>query len=135
MTKDLSQTQIFTTGQIAQLLHVAPRTVGKWFDSGRLRGYRIPGSQDRRIPREHLIKFMKEWGFPLGVLAEDYVQQVPTDEVPISIEQMIREDMEVVFSNKPLSELTASQLELRKLVDKMVNLSTTKNTILQGDGK
>jgi len=36
-----------------------PRTAAKWFDSGRLQGYRIPGSTDRRIPREHLISFIK----------------------------------------------------------------------------
>ena len=42
--------KVFTTGQVAKICKVAPRTVSKWFDSGRLRGYRIPGSQDRRIP-------------------------------------------------------------------------------------
>lgn len=62
---------IFTTGQVAKICKVAPRTVSKWFDSGRLRGYWIPGSQDRRIPREHLIRFMKEMGFPLGELEDD----------------------------------------------------------------
>ena len=59
---------IFTTGQVAKICKVAPRTVSKWFDSGRLRGYRIPGSQDRRIPREHLIRFLREHGMPLGEL-------------------------------------------------------------------
>ena len=49
--------KVFTTGQVAKICKVAPRTVSKWFDSGRLKGYRIPGSQDRRIPREYLIKF------------------------------------------------------------------------------
>lgn len=63
--------KVFTTGQIARLCKVAQRTVAKWFDSGRLRGYRIPGSQDRRIPREHLIQFMKEHGMPLGELEEE----------------------------------------------------------------
>src|SRR5947207_1217774 len=43
--------KVFTTGQVAKICKVAPRTVSKWFDSGRLRGYRIPGSQDRRIPQ------------------------------------------------------------------------------------
>jgi excisionase family DNA binding protein len=60
--------KVFTTGQVAKICKVAPRTVSKWFDSGRLRGYRIPGSQDRRIPREHLIRFLKEHGMPLGEL-------------------------------------------------------------------
>ena len=45
--------KVFTTGQVAKICKVAPRTVSKWFDSGRLKGYRIPGSQDRRIPREY----------------------------------------------------------------------------------
>jgi len=61
---------IFTTDQVAKICKVAPRTVNKWFDSGRLRGYRIPGTQDRRIPREHLIRFLKEHGMPLGELEE-----------------------------------------------------------------
>ncbi len=56
--------KVFTTGQVAKICKVAPRTVSKWFDSGRLKGYRIPGSQDRRIPRDYLIKFLKEHGMP-----------------------------------------------------------------------
>jgi len=63
--------KVFTTGQVAKICKVAPRTVSKWFDSGRLRGYRIPGSQDRRIPREALIRFLKEYGMPLGELEEE----------------------------------------------------------------
>jgi excisionase family DNA binding protein len=63
--------KVFTTGQVAKICQVAPRTVSKWFDSGRLRGYRIPGSQDRRIPREALIRFLKENQMPLGVLEEE----------------------------------------------------------------
>ncbi|MFO1019536.1 MAG: helix-turn-helix domain-containing protein [Planctomycetales bacterium] len=67
---------IFTTGQVAKICKVAPRTVSKWFDSGRLRGYRIPGSQDRRIPREHLVRFLKEHGMPLGELEDEAVGKV-----------------------------------------------------------
>jgi CheY-like chemotaxis protein len=39
--------------------------VSKWFDTGRLRGYKIPGSRDRRIPRESLLRFMRAHGIPL----------------------------------------------------------------------
>ena len=67
---------IFTTGQVAKICKVAPRTVSKWFDSGRLRGYRIPGSQDRRIPREHLIRFLKEHGMPLGELEDEAMGKI-----------------------------------------------------------
>jgi excisionase family DNA binding protein len=63
--------KVFTTGQVAKICQVAPRTVSKWFDSGRLRGYRIPGSQDRRIPRDSLIRFLKDNGMPMGNLEEE----------------------------------------------------------------
>ena len=56
--------KFFTTGDTAVICHVAPRTVSKWFDSGKLKGYRIPGSQDRRIPREELYKFLLREGMP-----------------------------------------------------------------------
>ena len=55
---------VLTTGQVAQICNVAPRTVTKWFDSGQLKGYRIPGSRDRRIPTAELIRFMKEHNIP-----------------------------------------------------------------------
>lgn len=57
--------KILTIGQCAKICKVAPRTVSKWFDSGRLKGYRIPGSQDRRVPQEYLVKFMNEHGLPI----------------------------------------------------------------------
>ena len=59
---------ILTTGQVAQICKVAPRTVTKWFDSGQLKGYRIPGSRDRRIPASELVRFMKANSIPTGSL-------------------------------------------------------------------
>jgi len=56
---------VLTTGEVARLCGVAPRTVSKWFDSGQLRGFKIPGSRDRRIPRECLVRFMRAHGIPL----------------------------------------------------------------------
>lgn len=56
---------VLTTGEVARICNVAPRTVSKWFDSGKLRGYRIPGSKDRRIPLDQLIRFMKAHDMPL----------------------------------------------------------------------
>jgi len=65
---------VFTTGEVAKICRAAPRTVAKWFDSGRLKGYRIPGSQDRRIPVENLVLFLKENGMPLRWL-EDFQEK------------------------------------------------------------
>jgi excisionase family DNA binding protein len=56
---------VLTTGEVARICKVAPRTVTKWFDSGQLHGYRIPGSKDRRIPVNQLIRFMRQNNMPL----------------------------------------------------------------------
>ena len=72
----MPSSKVYTTGQVAKICKVAPRTVSKWFDSGRLKGYRIPGSQDRRIPREYLIKFLKEHGMPLVELEDETTAKV-----------------------------------------------------------
>ena len=63
-----SHKNVLTTGEVAKICNVAPRTVSKWFDSGQLRGYRIPGSKDRRIPVDHLLRFMRAHGMPLNGL-------------------------------------------------------------------
>ncbi|MHC4326029.1 MAG: helix-turn-helix domain-containing protein [Planctomycetota bacterium] len=60
---------VLTTGDVAKICHVAPRTVSKWFDNGQLRGYRIPGSKDRRIPVNELVRFMKIHNMPTSEIA------------------------------------------------------------------
>ena len=97
--------KVFTTGQVAKICKVAPRTVSKWFDSGRLKGYRIPGSQDRRIPREYLIKFLKEHGMPLGELEEEGLHKI----LIIGAEKLLQ--MNVKFLRPRLTEL---RLDLKK---------------------
>jgi excisionase family DNA binding protein len=59
---------VLTTGDVAKICNVAPRTVSKWFDSGQLKGYRIPGSKDRRIPLPELLRFMKANNMPMEAL-------------------------------------------------------------------
>lgn len=56
---------VFTTGDVAKICNVVPRTVQKWFDKGELVGYRLPLSKDRRIPLEELTRFLKAHNFPL----------------------------------------------------------------------
>jgi excisionase family DNA binding protein len=65
---NLFEKDVLTTGEVAKICNVASRTVSKWFDSGQLRGYRIPGSKDRRIPVASLVRFMKNHGIPLDGL-------------------------------------------------------------------
>jgi len=66
--------EVLTTGEVARICHVAPRTVSKWFDTGKLRGYRIPGSRDRRIPVSQLVQFMRAHGMPLRGLEGNVIR-------------------------------------------------------------
>ena len=59
---------VYTTGEAAEVCKVSQQTIIRCFDAGRLMGFRVPGSKFRRIPREALIKFMKENAIPLDNL-------------------------------------------------------------------
>ena len=60
--------KIFTTGEAAEVCKVSQQTIIRCFDSGRLQGFRVPGSKFRRIPREELIRFMQTNGIPTNAL-------------------------------------------------------------------
>jgi excisionase family DNA binding protein len=59
---------VFTTGEAAKICKVSQQTIIRCFDSGQLKGFRVPGSRFRRIPREALFRFMKENGIPTDAL-------------------------------------------------------------------
>jgi len=59
---------VYTTGEVSQICNVSQQTVIRCFDSGKLKGFRVPGSRFRRIPRDSLLNFMKEHGIPLDQL-------------------------------------------------------------------
>lgn len=63
---------IFTIGEVARLCRVSARTASKWFDSGQLKGYRIPGGRDRRVTRASLVAFMRANAFP-----DDFLEDIP----------------------------------------------------------
>ena len=59
---------LFTTGEAAEVCKVSQQTIIRCFDSGRLKGFRVPGSKFRRIPRQSLVKFMKDNNIPLDTI-------------------------------------------------------------------
>ena len=91
---------VLTTGEVAKICNVAPRTVSKWFDSGALHGYRIPGSKDRRIPLNQLIRFMKQHGMPLNGLMTGSTRVLIVDE-----EQDIVEVLEKILEGEAKYEV------------------------------
>ncbi len=60
--------QVFTTGEAAEICKVSQQTIIRCFDSGRLTGFRVPGSRFRRIPRKDLLQFMKANDIPTDAL-------------------------------------------------------------------
>jgi excisionase family DNA binding protein len=58
--------RVMTTGQVAQVFSVNINTVIKWFDDGKLEGFRLPESNERRIYRDSVRAFMTAHG-----IAED----------------------------------------------------------------
>jgi excisionase family DNA binding protein len=67
--------EIFSTGEAAELCKVSQQTIIRCFDSGRLQGFRVPGSRFRRIPRAELLRFMRANAIPTDVL-ENIVRRV-----------------------------------------------------------
>jgi excisionase family DNA binding protein len=59
---------VFTTGEAAKICKVSQQTIIRCFDSGQLKGFRVPGSRFRRIPRDVLYKFMRDNGIPTDAL-------------------------------------------------------------------
>ena len=66
--EDWANKQVFTTGEAADICKVSQQTIIRCFDSGRLQGFRVPGSKFRRIPRAELLRFMKANDIPTDVL-------------------------------------------------------------------
>ncbi len=62
--------KIYTTGEVAKLLGININTVIKWFDDGKIQGFRLPGSRERRITHVALVAFMNENGIPMDLLGD-----------------------------------------------------------------
>jgi excisionase family DNA binding protein len=80
---------VFTTGEVAEICKLSQQTVIRCFDSGRLHGYRVPGSRFRRIPREALIQFMKEHKIPLDQLETGRTRVLVVDDDPAIVEMLV----------------------------------------------
>lgn len=80
---------VFTTGEAADVCKVSQQTIIRCFDSGRLKGFRVPGSRFRRIPREALIAFMKDNGIPPDALDSGKRKILVVDDDPEIVELFV----------------------------------------------
>jgi two-component system, OmpR family, response regulator len=80
---------VFTTGEAADICKVSQQTIIRCFDSGRLKGFRVPGSRFRRIPRESLLVFMKDNGIPPDALDSGKTKILVVDDDPEIVELFV----------------------------------------------
>jgi excisionase family DNA binding protein len=80
---------VFTTGEAAEVCKVSQQTIIRCFDSGRLKGFRVPGSRFRRIPREALLQFMKDNGIPPDALDSGKSKVLVVDDDPEIVELFV----------------------------------------------
>jgi len=80
---------LFTTGEAAEICKVSQQTIIRCFDSGRLEGFRVPGSKFRRIPRNSLVAFMKENNIPLDKLDSGKKKVLIVDDDAEIVELMV----------------------------------------------
>jgi excisionase family DNA binding protein len=60
----MARNSFFTTFEISQICGVNPTTVQNWVKGKKLRAFQTPGGH-RRVRREDLVSFMKEFGMPM----------------------------------------------------------------------
>jgi excisionase family DNA binding protein len=77
---------VFTTGEAAKICKVSQQTIIRCFDSGQLKGFRVPGSRFRRIPRDALYRFMRENNIPTDALESGRRKVLIVDDDPAVVE-------------------------------------------------
>jgi excisionase family DNA binding protein len=106
----MQRRSFYTTFEISQVCGVNPTTIQNWVKAKKLKAFQTPGGH-RRIRREDLISFMKEFGMPLPA---ELTHDLPTvmivdDEIDILdiLETLMKSDDESVRVIKAQSGVEA----------------------------
>ncbi len=69
----MDQKQVFTTGEVANLLHIHQTTIIDWAKKGLVKSYRTPGGH-RRIVRAELLAFLHTHKMPIPDEMEHHIK-------------------------------------------------------------
>jgi len=108
-----------TTGEAAKLCGVNFRTIIRWIEKGWLKGYKLPGRGDHRIPKEELIAFLKEQNMPIP-------PELGTSEESIDYYQVL-----VVDDERPLADAVTRLLKRKGYKVKTAYNGLTAGILLQ----
>jgi excisionase family DNA binding protein len=81
--------EVYSTGEAAKICKVSQQTIIRCFDAGKLQGFYVPGSRFRRIPRESLVKFMKDNNIPLSALDSGKKKVLVVDDEPEIVDLLV----------------------------------------------
>lgn len=101
---ELGMKSVYTTGEVAEICKISQQTVIRCFDSGRLKGFRVPGSKFRRVPRAELVRFMKANNIPLENLETGRRRVLIVDDDPEIVELLV----EIIGQDQRFEAKTAS---------------------------
>lgn len=87
--------QTLTSGEIAKYCDVNLRTVIRWLDSGKLKGFKLPGRGNNRILVSDFIRFLTEHNMPIPEELKPEASKlilIVDDELPVtrSIQRIAR---------------------------------------------
>ena len=88
--ENVTNKQVFTTGEAAKICNVSQQTIIRCFDSGRLSGFKVPGSRFRRIPRPELVRFMQQNGMDMQRLGNSRTQVLVIGLSAVSVDAVIK---------------------------------------------
>jgi excisionase family DNA binding protein len=94
----MSKQGSYTTGDVARICQVTKRTVIQWIDSGKLKGYRLPGSRHRRVAASSLKDFLR-------------INKVP------DYQSLVRRRILIIDDDRDFTELLTDALRDRYDVD------------------
>jgi excisionase family DNA binding protein len=85
--------EVYTTGEAAKICMVSQQTIIRMFDTGGLKGFKVPGSRFRRIPRSNLLTFMRDHNIPLPSDVHEHflaLTSTPREDVRQAIEEQLQ---------------------------------------------
>lgn len=118
----MARQEFYTTFEISQICGVNPTTVQNWVKGKKLRAFQTPGGH-RRVRRDDLVSFMKEFGMPLPPdLSQDVSLVMIVDD-----EKDILEMLEALMKS---GDEAISVIKAANGVDALLMIGETKPNLL-----
>lgn len=90
----------FTTGEVARICRIAPKTVINYCEAGKIRNLKSPITNYRRIPRDSLLEFMRTFGIPDTEIERIEKKSILIVEDDKKVQKTLQDMIKEVFSDR-----------------------------------